>query len=133
MQENTSATSRRSFVIGTAGICAAPAVLAASRGAAKSDSVAIVNYGGSYQSATVKAVLDPFTEETGIKVTIVPYPGLDKVKAMQLTGNVEIDIYMSTGPEAAAGSKQGFWEKLNGSLFDAQELKNPTRKRLRHV
>ncbi|KRR17746.1 ABC transporter substrate-binding protein [Bradyrhizobium retamae] len=115
--------SRRSVLIGTAGIVAAPIVLSASRSAAKSDSVTIVSYGGSYQDATVKAVFDPFTKETGIKVQIVPYPGLDKVKAMLLTGNIEIDIYLSADEESAAGSKQGFWEKLDPSLFDLKDLK----------
>ncbi|MCC8969162.1 ABC transporter substrate-binding protein [Bradyrhizobium brasilense] len=115
--------SRRYFLVGTAGIIAAPIVLKASRAAAKSDSITMVNYGGSYQDATVKAILDPFTKETGIKVEVVPYSGLDKVKAMQLTGNVEIDIYMSTGAEAAGGSKRGFWDKLDPSLFDLKDLK----------
>ncbi|KRR29186.1 hypothetical protein CQ13_38830 [Bradyrhizobium retamae] len=83
----------------------------------------MVTYGGSYQDATVKAVFDPFTKETGIRVQLVPYPGLDKVKAMQLTGNIEIDVYLSTGAEAAAGSKLGFWDKLDPSLFDLKDLK----------
>lgn len=38
-----------------------------------------------------------------------------KVKAEQLTGNVEVN---PTAGEAAYGSKQGFWDKLDLSLFD---------------
>ncbi|UPJ79318.1 ABC transporter substrate-binding protein [Bradyrhizobium sp. 183] len=122
MTKNISTGSRRSFLAGAAALVAAPMVLGPRRAAAKSDSVTIVNFGGSYQEATIKAVLDPFTKETGIKVTVVPYPGLDKIKAMQLTGNVEIDIWLTGGSEIASGSRQGFLEKLDHSLFDLQDL-----------
>ncbi|WFU40020.1 ABC transporter substrate-binding protein [Bradyrhizobium sp. CB82] len=83
----------------------------------------ISTYGGSYQESQIKAVLDPFTNETGIKVQFIPYPGFDKLKAMQLTGNVELDVYLCSGAEAAAGTKQGFWEKLDPSRFDLEDLK----------
>lgn len=115
-------TSRRSFLIGAAGIFAAPTVLGVSRAVAKSDAVTMVSYDGSYQDAAVKAVFDPFTKETGIKVQVVPYAGIDKIKAMLLTGNVGIDIFLGTGAEAGAGSKQGFWEKIDPSLFDLADL-----------
>ncbi|MBP0110878.1 ABC transporter substrate-binding protein [Bradyrhizobium vignae] len=114
--------SRRAVLAGTATLLAAPTVLGARRAAAKSDSVTICNYGGSYQDATVKAVYDPFTQETGIKVNITPFPGLDKIKAMRLTGNVEIDVWSGSGGETASGSKGGFWERLDPALFDVQDL-----------
>ncbi|MGY0576154.1 ABC transporter substrate-binding protein [Bradyrhizobium sp. RDM12] len=123
MQSVISRPSRRSFLIGASCTLGAPMLLRASRAGAESASVTIVNYGGAYQDASVKAIYEPFTKETGIKVRIVPYPGLDKIKAMQLTGNVDIDVYACTGAEAAAGSKRGFWEKLNASLFDIEDLK----------
>ncbi len=47
----------------------------AKRAAAKSDRIVISNYGGFYQDACVKAVFDPFTKETGIRVENVPVPG----------------------------------------------------------
>ncbi|MET4324066.1 ABC transporter substrate-binding protein [Bradyrhizobium sp. RT5a] len=114
--------SRRTLLAGIATFLAAPMVLGTRRAAAKSDSVTMCNYGGSYQEATVKAVYDPFTKETGIKVNTTPAPGLDKVKAMQLTGNVEIDVWLGAGQDTAAGSKGGFWEKLHPALFDVQDM-----------
>ncbi|WP_164940750.1 ABC transporter substrate-binding protein [Bradyrhizobium zhanjiangense] len=114
--------SRRSMLAGVAGIVAAPMVLGAKRAAAKSDRIVISNYGGSYQDACVKAVFDPFTKETGIRVDNVPVPGLDKVRAMQLTRNVEIDIWLGVSAQCAAGSRLGLWEKLDSTLFDLQDL-----------
>lgn len=122
MNKHFTKLSRRTFLAGTATLLAAPMVLGGRRAAAKSDSVTISNYGGSYQDASVKAVYDPFTQETGIKVNIVPFPGLDKVKAMQLTSNVEIDLFLSGEDDNASGSKKGFWEPLDPSLFNAQDM-----------
>lgn len=118
-----STTSRRTFLIGAAGVLAAPMVLRASRTAAASDSVTIVSYGGKYEEHLAKTLYGPFTNETGIKVNFVPYAGLDKVKAMLLTGNIELDINIGTGAEMAGGSVRGFWEKLDPSLFNLEDLK----------
>ena len=82
----------------------------------------IVSYGGSWEDANKKAVFEPFTKETGVRVNLVPYAGLDKVKAMHLTRNLGFDIYMAQCPELAAGSKQGFWEPLSPALFDLDDL-----------
>ncbi|MGF6313444.1 putative spermidine/putrescine transport system substrate-binding protein [Bradyrhizobium sp. i1.8.4] len=114
--------SRRAFLASTATLVAAPMVLRSQCAAAKSDSVTVMSYGGSFQDAAVKAVYDPFTKETGIRVNGVPFPGLDKVKAMQLTGNVEIDVWVGPGSTTTNGSKQGFWEKLDANLFDVQDM-----------
>lgn len=122
METGSFKISRRSALVGAVGIVAAPVVLNATRAAANSDSVTMMLWGGSYQDATVKEVLDPFTKETGIKVKIVPWPGLDKVKAMELTGNVDIDIWLAAAPKTAGGSKEGFWEKLDPSMFDLQDM-----------
>lgn len=67
-----SKVSRRSLLVGTAGVISAPMVISASRAIAKSNSLTMTSAGGSYQGAHTRAVLDPFTEETGIKVEIVP-------------------------------------------------------------
>ncbi|SDD35514.1 putative spermidine/putrescine transport system substrate-binding protein [Bradyrhizobium brasilense] len=121
MDKRFTEISRRTLLAGSATLVAAPMVFGSRRAAANSDSVTMCNYGGSYQEATVKAVYDPFTKETGIKVNITPFPGLDKVKAMQVTGNVDIDIWLGDR-DTAAGSKGGFWEKLDPALFDVQDM-----------
>ncbi|WP_128932051.1 polyamine ABC transporter substrate-binding protein [Bradyrhizobium zhanjiangense] len=121
MNKRFTKLSRRTFLAG-ATLLAAPTVLGARRAAAKSDSVTISNFGGSYQDASIKAVYDPFTQETGIKVNITPWPGLDKVKAMQLTGNIQMDVFIGSSNDSASGSKKGFWESLDPSLFDAPDM-----------
>ncbi|MGY3488000.1 putative spermidine/putrescine transport system substrate-binding protein [Bradyrhizobium sp. USDA 4011] len=120
MKSNGSEVSRRSFLVGAAGVISAPTVLAAT--GAKSKSITMANGGGSYQDAQVKAVIEPFTKETGINVEFVPILQLDKVKAMQLTGNIDVDIFLNTDVNTASGSKQGFWEKLDPALFDLNDL-----------
>lgn len=129
MNTPVSTISRRSFLAGTAGVFAAPIVLKPSPSAAKSDLVtlALQAYGGSYQATLEKQVLKPFAKETGINVNLVPVPDLSKVKAQLLTGNVEWDLYEGEGAQAAFGSKQGFWEKLDPSLFDVNDMSVPPR------
>ncbi|WP_234685911.1 ABC transporter substrate-binding protein [Bradyrhizobium monzae] len=121
MKKSIHTASRRSFLAGAAGVVAS-AAFGPSRAGANSNTVKIISYGGSYEDAQVKAVFAPFTGETGIKVETIPVPGLDKIKAMELTGNVEIDIFVGPGPWAASGSKQGFWDKLDLSMLDLADL-----------
>lgn len=122
MNKHFTEVSRRAVLAGTATLLAGPVVLGSRRAAAKSDSVTMCNYGGSYQDANIKAVYDPFTKETGIKVNITPAPGLDKIKAMQVTGNVDIDVWSGGGQDTSAGSKGGFWERLDPALFNVQDM-----------
>lgn len=125
MKKPVSSVSRRSFTVGAAGMLAAPMVLRASRAAAKSDSVTMVGWGGTYQETLEKYAIKPFTEETGIKVNMVPAPDLAKIKGQLLTGNVEWDVYDTDDAEMASGSLQGFWEKLDPSMFDVADMQSP--------
>ncbi|MGV7217797.1 ABC transporter substrate-binding protein [Bradyrhizobium sp. UFLA05-112] len=78
---------------------------------------------GSFGDAIRKKLADPFTKETGIVVNIVPGSAdLAKVKAQLTTGNVELDIFTGTPADAAYGSKHGYWEQLDLSVFDANDL-----------
>ncbi|NEV01840.1 ABC transporter substrate-binding protein [Bradyrhizobium uaiense] len=120
-----SKVSRRSFLACAAGGVAAPMILKASRAFATSDTVTLTSTGGSYQESLTKTVLNPFTEETGIKVNIVPIHEMAKIKAQLLTGNIEWDVVNLGGPDAAFGSKQGYWEKLDPSMFDVADLVIP--------
>ncbi|WP_229200218.1 ABC transporter substrate-binding protein [Bradyrhizobium acaciae] len=120
-----STLSRRSFLTGAAGAFAAPMVLRASSAAANSGSITFTSWGGSFEEAVVKTVTTPFTEETGIKVNLIPTPDLAKLKVQQLTGNVDVDAFVASAEGAAAGSKQGFWEKLDLSTFDVEDMAIP--------
>lgn len=122
MDRHNYGKSRRAFLLGGVAAVAAPMVLRPSRVMAKSGSVTMMNWGGATQDAAIKAVYDPFTKETGVKVNVVPYTGLAKVKAMELTGNVEVDVFMSDTVECAAGSREGLWEKLNLPTVKVDDL-----------
>lgn len=123
MNSLVSPVSRRSFLAGAAAL-ATPMVVGPSR-AAGSNSVTMVGYGGSYQELLVAEVMNPFRKETGIEVKFVNTPELAKIKAMQLMGNVEWDVFASLDTQLASGSRQGFWEKLDPSIFDLQDLSVP--------
>ncbi|KAA3448187.1 spermidine/putrescine ABC transporter substrate-binding protein [Mesorhizobium sp. SARCC-RB16n] len=114
--------SRRTVLWGLTGVLAAPAVMRATSAMADSGSLTFTGYGGSYQDAVAKAVITPFTEETGIKVNVVPAPDLARVKAQQLAGNVEWDVFDGASSEGATGSKDGLWEQLDLSSFDVADL-----------
>lgn len=125
MKKTVSTMSRRAFVVGaTASAVAAPIVLRASRAQA-ANSVTITSYGGSAQDILVKTVTTPFTEETGIRVNIVPTPDIVKLKAQTITGNVEFDVFDAPDAIAAYGSKLGFWDKLDLSMLDVADLAFP--------
>ncbi|MGY4362929.1 putative spermidine/putrescine transport system substrate-binding protein [Bradyrhizobium sp. i1.3.6] len=118
-----SAISRRSVLAASVGLLATPMVIRPSY--AGSGSVTFTSYGGSFQEALEKYVMKGFTEETGINVNIVPSPELARIKAQLLTGNVEWDIFSGAAAEAASGSRQGFWEKLDHRVFDVGDLVAP--------
>lgn len=122
MNRATSRVSRRSLLVGAAGVLTAPMVIRASRAAGNSGSVTMVGWGGSFQDALTKYVMGPFTEETGIRVEFVPAPDMAKIKAMLLTGNVEWDVYQGEGTAACFGHTQGFWDKLDLSVLDVEDL-----------
>ncbi|MGY4501637.1 putative spermidine/putrescine transport system substrate-binding protein [Bradyrhizobium sp. GM24.11] len=115
--------SRRTFLIGTAGVLSAPMITKGVKAAA--GAVTFTVSGGSLQDNFVKYVFEPFTAETGIAVNVVPTPDLAKIKAQILTGNVEWDIYYGAASWAAAGAKQGFWAPLDRSLLNAGDLVVP--------
>ncbi|WP_164935261.1 ABC transporter substrate-binding protein [Bradyrhizobium zhanjiangense] len=125
MQKSIPTLSRRSFLSGTAGALAAPIVLRASCAAADSGSLTFTSWGGTYEEALIKTVTNPFTQETGIKVNLIPTPDLAKLKAQQLTNTVDVDALLVTAEVAATASKQGAWEKLDMSKFDVEDMTVP--------
>lgn len=121
MTNRVSTVSRRLLLTGGASLLVAPMVIQASR-AVQSNSVTVCSWGGSFQEISVNTVYTPFTQETGIKVNVVPAPDLAKIKAQMLLGSVEWDIYENFASVTASASKMGFWEKLDPSMFDLSDL-----------
>jgi len=85
----------RRKAIGLAGAAAAGAVAApyiSRRGLAATKELVFCSWGGSYQKILRKAILDPFEQETGIKVTDTSAPIVAQVKAQVDSKNVEWDV-----------------------------------------
>lgn len=109
---------------------AAPFVLRNSRAEAASKNLVFVSWGGTYRTAVEEGLVKPFTAETGINVTVIDTPDLAKVKAQVTTGNVEWDVFDAPGALGTGGSKEGYFEPLPASLFDASDLSIPATKDL---
>ena len=66
------------------------------------------------------ALVKPFQQEFGVEVTVIDTPDLAKVKAQQMTGNIEWDVFDAVGAPGAQGSKAGYWEPLDPAMFDGR-------------
>lgn len=117
--------SRRQFLATAAATTlAAPFVLRRPANAASNELV-FVTWGGSYRTGLEEGIIKPFTAATGINVTVIDTPDIAKVKAQMTTGNVEWDVFDAIGVHAFAGSKSGFWDTLDASMFDAGDMSVP--------
>ena len=85
--------SRRDFLKTTAGSLATAGVLARSRPAAAAGELVIVGWGGAHEESLKKAVYDPFTAATGIKIKQVSATNqLALLKAQVQNNSPEWDI-----------------------------------------
>ncbi|MDD9724632.1 polyamine ABC transporter substrate-binding protein [Roseovarius sp. SK2] len=114
--------SRRKVLAGLTGAVAAPMIIRPGSALAQSNSMTFVTWGGAYRDSVVKGVIEPFTAETGIEVNIVDTPDLAKVKAQVMTGNVEWDVFDAPGAMGASGEKEGYWEPLDESMLDVDDM-----------
>ncbi|MFE8990786.1 extracellular solute-binding protein [Streptomyces collinus] len=93
------ALDRRAFLTGVGGLAAGAAAASLTgcetrtgRSAAESSRVLVVrNFGGSYGEANRKAVYDPFTRETGIRITVVDF-GHEQMLAQIKEGRPRFDV-----------------------------------------
>jgi putative spermidine/putrescine transport system substrate-binding protein len=76
---------RRRFIAGAGALCAAPWVARAA-----GEQVLVRTSGGSFQAAQEKAIFEPFTRATGIKVVPVPL-STGKLKEILETGRIPVD------------------------------------------
>jgi putative spermidine/putrescine transport system substrate-binding protein len=106
---------------GAATLAAAGAFAITPRRAFAAGKLVLVSWGGSYRTSVETALVKPFQQEFGVEVTVIDTPDLAKVKAQQMTGNIEWDVFDAPGAMGANGSKAGFWEPLDPALFDAAD------------
>lgn len=76
------------------------------------DEITFYSTGGSWARKMEEAILDPFTEETGVKVNLQTYGSpssmLSKIKA----GQAEVDAMLMTDPPLYQGVEDGVWAPL---------------------
>ncbi|RWR26940.1 ABC transporter substrate-binding protein [Sinirhodobacter populi] len=106
---------------------AAPYVRAST---AASNQLVLVTWGGNYRQGIEDGLVKPFTQETGINVTILDTPDMAKVKAQAMTNNVQWDVFDAPGSMGASGAANGYWEELPSGLFDESDLLLPSQKAL---
>ena len=81
-------------------------------------SVTIASWGGSYQEAQSKALFEPASAVTGIKVNQETYGGMSDVRLQVSSGQVTLDIVASGSGSAARAAAEGLLEKLDYDVID---------------
>ena len=78
---------------------------------ASAETLTVVSWGGSYEQASRKAILEPFFEETGIEIRVEVYNGgLAQIRAQVETGNVYWDVVDLEMADSARGCDEGLLE-----------------------
>jgi putative spermidine/putrescine transport system substrate-binding protein len=75
----------------------------------------VSGWGGTFQDAMRRALFEPFSKETGVRVVEVTYggQGLARVKAQLAAGKVEVDLMDGPPFWPIMGSGQGLLEKMD--------------------
>lgn len=113
---------RRRLLAGGASALTASLLPTFSIGAPRAKKLTLVSWGGAYREAVEKAVVQPFTRDTGISVTLVDTPDLAKLRAQIQTQNVQWDVFDAPNALGVAGVNAGFWEPLDLAMFDRSDL-----------
>lgn len=106
---------------------AAPMIITSCKAFAGGNLV-LISWGGKWGATIEEIFVKPFQKEFGVNVTMVNTPDLAKVKAQVMTNNVQWDVFEGTGSMTFSGSKNGFWEPLDQSLFNHDDIIAPISK-----
>lgn len=125
MTKMTFSTSRRGLLrggsAGLLGLIAAPAVFTG-RSAAADTTLTVTSWGGDYNKSVREVFSDPFTAETGIKVTLVDNGDMAKVKAQVLGNAVQWDVIDAPAAFATSGARDKLWEPLDMAIIKPSAL-----------
>ena len=81
---------------------------------ASAETLTVVSWGGSYEQASRKAILEPFSKETGIEIRVETYNGgLAQVRAQVETGKVYWDVVDLEMADASRGCDEGLLEYVD--------------------
>lgn len=98
------------------------ALLALAAPALAEDSISVMSFGGAYQEAQHKAVFEPYTAATGIRVEEQEYGGeIAKIKAMIDSGNTTLDAVDVDAPTLLQGCDEGIFEKIDWSAIGPKD------------
>lgn len=86
------------------------------------DTVTFASWGGSYQEAQAKSLLDPTAKTLGIQFKEATHKGLAEVRSQVLSGAVEWDIVDLGATDCAQGATEGLFEPLDYSVIDASAV-----------
>jgi putative spermidine/putrescine transport system substrate-binding protein len=93
-------------------------------GSARAQSAGQVVYstgGGTYAEALETAFLQPFTQDTGIKVLTTGQIDLAKLKAQIMTSTVEVDMMDVVATEVAAASRGGLLQPIDYGIVQVDK------------
>ena len=110
------AMNRRRFIAGAATLCAAPWVARAAP-----EQLLVRTSGGSFQAAQEKAIFQPFTQATGIKVVPVPL-STGKLKEILETGRIPVDVQFLVETYQIDLERGGYLDPID---YDAMRFTNP--------
>ncbi len=86
------------------------------------EELAVMSFGGAYQQAWRKAVFEPYTAQTGIKIIEQEYGGeIAKIKAMIESGNVTLNAVDVDAPTLLQGCDEGIFEKIDWAKIGPQD------------
>ncbi len=117
--------SRRSILAGGAALGAGLFMPAIWRGARADAGLTVTCWGGKYRDGIESIFAKPFSEETGIPITLIDNADLAKMKAQVDSGSIDWDVFDSVGPQITSGAREGLWEKIDTSIVDRSDLAAP--------
>lgn len=112
---------RREVLAGGALALAAPALIIPGRAKA-SDGLVVANWGGPIADMKKRVYYDPFTEKTGIPITVVTGPDFAKVVTQVQADDVEWDVVDVTNVSLPRGIRMELFEPIDEQIVDRSEV-----------
>jgi putative spermidine/putrescine transport system substrate-binding protein len=101
---------------------AAACLTAALCAPARARDLTVVSWGGAYQDALRKVYFQPFTEQTGIRITEDTWQGgIGVLRAKAASGDNPWDLVQVESEELLLGCEEGLFEKIDWAAIGGQD------------